>query len=837
MGRMMCKNTFESSLRTRLQTGALNDPVSAILKKLDITDFRSIRGTLTVPLDAPVVLLHGANGAGKTSVMSAIEFALTGGSEVLRRADPSYTQHVVHRGRDGARIALHAKLDGIPQESQFTYEIAGGEPVASSLPATLAHFFGERCYLAQATLGRLLEIYDAGSRGETLLTRFVKDLLQLDRYDAVVDGLRPTANIRSMRNLIPAYAAAEQRLAGLLSTLERERTLVKELDEVIARATGEIRAELRELGCPEERLADLRDSAREWISDSDESSHATVLTAARQELQALSNRMDRAEQRRESSTKELEVAASLVRQAAESWRRGPGVALALAVELLREDFPDLPSVDSTDPSEAYQEALRRATAEIARLEKLIRSDDEDRDALRTALQALEAARSRLALITEQLQKSAEPGELQSLASALASLGPHIHDDECPVCGRDYSEVSEQPLSSKLAGTIAALVEDANRLQSLTRARLAAVEAMGVAEQRQDVLVARLLNPSDRVSMQSRLARLSEGAGRLAAVEPDIAPGASALRDAAVVEMRLAQAREADRAWADIRLAADELCLRVWDKHLPGDADPGLWLTAMTEHVQDQLAAVNGRQARRRHLAARLDELRSDGLRRASEITSVHRLNEDAERLRMQLDDAAARREAAKDVRNLAAAARTGVVREVFNQTLNEVWRDLFVRLAPSEPFVPAFRVPGEGDRGIAVELETVHRDGGASGAPSAMLSSGNLNTAALTLFLALHLSAPKSLPCLLLDDPVQSMDDVHIAQFAALLRTLSRQLDRQIIIGVHDRELFEYLTLELTPAAPAERLIALELTRYPSGDSVIESTYFGFREDTAFSAA
>jgi ABC-type hemin transport system ATPase subunit len=54
-----------------------------------------------------------------------------------------------------------------------------------------------------------------------------------------------------------------------------------------------------------------------------------------------------------------------------------------------------------------------------------------------------------------------------------------------------------------------------------------------------------------------------------------------------------------------------------------------------------------------------------------------------------------------------------------------------------------------------------------------MLSQGNLNTAALTLFLALNLSVLSQLPWLVLDDPVQSMDDVHIAQFAALLRTFS----------------------------------------------------------------
>lgn len=41
------------------------------------------------------------------------------------------------------------------------------------------------------------------------------------------------------------------------------------------------------------------------------------------------------------------------------------------------------------------------------------------------------------------------------------------------------------------------------------------------------------------------------------------------------------------------------------------------------------------------------------------------------------------------------------------------------------------------------------------------------------MFLALHLSVKPQLPWFILDDPVQSMDEVHIAQFAALLRTLS----------------------------------------------------------------
>lgn len=94
-----------------------------------------------------------------------------------------------------------------------------------------------------------------------------------------------------------------------------------------------------------------------------------------------------------------------------------------------------------------------------------------------------------------------------------------------------------------------------------------------------------------------------------------------------------------------------------------------------------------------------------------------------------------------------------------------------------------------------------------------MLSSGNLNTAALTLFLALHLQVEPAVNCLLLDDPVQSMDEVHVSQFAALLRTLSRQHGRQVVLGVHERSLFEYLRLELSPASPSESLITVELDR------------------------
>lgn len=206
----------------------------------------------------------------------------------------------------------------------------------------------------------------------------------------------------------------------------------------------------------------------------------------------------------------------------------------------------------------------------------------------------------------------------------------------------------------------------------------------------------------------------------------------------------------------------------------------------------------------------------------------------------ELEDAVAGvdlvREHAKDLAEAADRARSKIVKSVFNNTLNKVWRDLFVRLAPSEQFVPSFRLPQSDKGSVEAVLETIHRSGKVSGSPGAMLSQGNLNTAALTLFLALHLSVPARMPWLILDDPVQSMDDVHTAQFAALLRTLSKGLGKQLVVAVHERALFDYLTLELSPAFPGDTLISVEISRNFEGTTVATPRVFAYSEDRAIAA-
>ena len=231
-------------------------------------------------------------------------------------------------------------------------------------------------------------------------------------------------------------------------------------------------------------------------------------------------------------------------------------------------------------------------------------------------------------------------------------------------------------------------------------------------------------------------------------------------------------------------------------------------------------------------------IKSNSVRRAEIASTIAHYEE----LWQRADDALRRGQVLRDqgisIRKAVDTIRSSIIRREFNDRLNQVWRDLFVRLAPDEPFVPAFRIPGSSTQRLQPKLITEYRDSGeAGGTPGAMLSTGNLNTAALTLFIALHLSVPMTLPWLIFDDPVQSMDDMHITHFASLLRTLSKEHGRQVVISVHDRQLFEYLRLELSPAFVDDSLLTLELTRRARQETFCVSERLGFKKETALRMA
>lgn len=193
------------------------------LVELEITEFRGIRH-LTIPLGGDSLLVHGPNGTGKSGVVDAIDFALTGsvarltgegtagvsvkahGPHVLQRSNPDAARVSLRfRTQDGTEATL-ARTVRRPNEYQLT-------PDTEELRAAVAEA-GEHTELI-LTRRDILKFILAkpGERSQA-----VQALLKLDSLESLRQTLR-TAKTQLTKEKNTAdgrVAAAAPDLAALL---------------------------------------------------------------------------------------------------------------------------------------------------------------------------------------------------------------------------------------------------------------------------------------------------------------------------------------------------------------------------------------------------------------------------------------------------------------------------------------------------------------------------------------------------------------------------------------------------------------------------------------------
>ena len=805
------------------------------LKALRVTDFRSIAGEVDVSLDAPIVLIHGPNGAGKTSLLSAIELALTGAVPSLSRAEPDYLSYLPHRARPFGRVQLDVAGPGgttLTGDIKVTTQGVTGHPILGEADAA---FFSERSYLAQSTLGRLLEIYQhTERRSQSPLTRFVKELLGLDRMEAIINGLGSAGHIARLRGPVPAYGTIRE-------DIPRQEKVLLEIDRETHEASTSLhvlRAKLRErMSIVDPSLredpTDLQELGRSLAFDTEEAA-LTELVQARREVEVSEAVRKQADTVTGISDRErLEAEGQRARAAFEAWARRDGERIEGVLGRAGTLFADFALSVESGYVERTRSFASRVVTDLERLQGVLGAHEaglEHRDAI---TRELTEARTRVARLDGHIDEAS--GTNEAFAKALSELASHIDGDTCPVCDRDFPGTGGTSLAAHLSGKIGRLVEQAGRLQALSKDRVNTNNIVGQLERQLATVQARLLPDFDLGRAKARVADLLEVSRKLADQLPSAIEGDRLRSDVAGPALALATMRDAEEAVLQLRDKLEGLSRRLGGASLDGGPTSDLLFRVRTR-IGEREAALNGR---RRARALAVEAIASiTALTREIADRKVRR-NEVEKALlamRRRKDEADALIELAKDLMRRTREARGRVVRKAFNDELNAIWRDLFVRLAPEEPFIPAFAIPEGAGTEIEAILETHHRQGGKGGNPQAMLSAGNLNTAALTLFLALHLSVEAKLPCLVIDDPVQSMDEVHIAQFAALLRTFSKQMKRQIIIAVHERSLFDYLALELSPAFEGDRLNVIELGRNAIGQTTHRWDPRTFIEDRAIAA-
>lgn len=814
--------------------------MTARLKTLLIENFRSIRGSVVIPLDAQVVLIHGTNGMGKTSVLSALELALTGRVAHLAIQGETYKDYLVNLGQSSGSIRLTtsqplATDPNTTGDVSFTSQTFGTTPL---LTDATAHFFSERYYLPQATLGRLLEIYNERTTStNSPLTQFVKELLGLDPLDALTDGLHSAFHVARIRNLLPEYRRIEGLQGSTTKEVERTAQAITAARTKAETDKANCLALLSGMNLPPEALATVEQvvALRDGLnSNQTERDGLATLERRRTELQAATTAwraLPSGDAERDQATKDQEVH-TLV-EALTRWRTASGAALQVILDGLQPVFPELPALDD-GPEIARSAALHRASGERDRCETLRQKAEQAQQRRQGLQQTIERSNARLGELDQALLASADA--TKSLAGALATIAPHIHGEQCPVCDRDFAESEVGPLSAHVANKIASLTTEAGRLQALAVERADVTTRLATTQR--DLLAADrdILPPADLAQLTNRSSQMSAAVEALKPLEADALRGAALIKQAAAARTAAAAARRASELSTSVLPELDRIVTAILSAPLQSYDTVDVAVAEANTKLQSQISAAEAAISARTTTLRALDQYEASlGVVTDAAVAHTTALAEQA-CVTSALGDASTVRETAKSVSDAAERVRSAIVKRVFNTSLNRTWRDLFVRLAPSEDFVPKFRIP-LGDKGkVDAVLETEHRSGQASGTPGAMLSQGNLNTAALTLFLALHLSVPQRMPWLVLDDPVQSMDDVHIAQFAALLRSLSKGAGRQIVVAVHEQALFDYLTLELSPAFPGDSLITVEISRGFDGMTIARSVPYSFEDDKVVAA-
>ena len=114
----------------------------------------------------------------------------------------------------------------------------------------------------------------------------------------------------------------------------------------------------------------------------------------------------------------------------------------------------------------------------------------------------------------------------------------------------------------------------------------------------------------------------------------------------------------------------------------------------------------------------------------------------------------------------------------------------------------------------------------------AVFSQGELNSCAIAFFLALATSHPSSLKFLVLDDPVQNMDEIHIEEFGNVLKFIKDILGYQIVVALHDESVYQFFKRQLHPTSKEQSLISYLFEPTDRGTEILKDSSAEFDPST-----
>lgn len=239
-------------------------------------------------------------------------------------------------------------------------------------------------------------------------------------------------------------------------------------------------------------------------------------------------------------------------------------------------------------------------------------------------------------------------------------------------------------------------------------------------------------------------------------------------------------------------------------------------------------AIESALAETLHEQARLSEIVQQGetlalsLARAGQLARQEELEREVLQVKHELSNARDEVKARQETGALVSAMIDGL-----RDASSELVADELARLdrllqriyATADPH-PEFRIVRllshmrHGRGRVLAEVEDPTHDQ-RSDAPRAFLSSSQMNVLAVSVFLSLNLSIPTlPLRMAILDDPLQSLDDLNLLGLIDLLKRMREQ--RQLMVSTHDRRFASLLERKLRPVSESQRTILVELSGWSS---------------------
>lgn len=780
------------------------------LLELQLSGFRCFLRDTTIPLDADVVLIYGSNGTGKTSILAGLEYALTGTVEDLAVFEHDYPRCLKH-ALANAPAKVSVRYVGNDKQ-EMAVERETDILSTPALSQSDKRFFRDRCYLSQRSLGRLLENYQMSSKDdpEQPLVRFVRELLGLDLLENLTSGLHEAGNVTRIEKSVPALAKAREDQA----TLEAKRVklhadLLVQM-AVSSQAVTNCQAVITEAHDPLPGEPWTHEGVLKRLEVHSRSVGSTVSTL--NQLRSAEGKLHRALGLLsvESSTTALpklqdELTLVLNRQKSLEARLTPLVERALSVVAqggFRTGESELGARFDTIEAELSAILKRRKTEEatVSQASVEIAQLRERQDSLKKQLQECES---------ERKDVDSAP---QRWAEVLGAVLQYVTSEKCPVCNRDYSELSQGDLRAHILGEIERVGADAKRMAEQMRRKDQLVTELGTLDRRLAAMEAQFKSDQERQA-KDRLERpdIENIATELGLLAPSRREWAENLVSMARLRSGLAATEVQDRQKAEAVAELEEVFRALSLPEELRQSDPRAFAASAADAVAKRADLVEKQAVNAVKLREVLEQARDAGalvqktggaldecLRNQRKAQSIEA------RLRRDL-------ESARSLSRAAARAKTRLLHQVFNEKLNTLWSNLFHRLVKQQQFQPRLAEPKLVRGTIRTTIEGCLQDVPPFEQFAAVASSGNLNTAALSLFLSLNLIEQPRHQFIVLDDPVQAMDDLHVMQLANVLREIQRQSKRQLIVAVHERALFDYLSLQLGPTDQGTSMLGIEL--------------------------